>query len=76
MEEQPKIFVKTRALGPGAIQYLYECSANSYVWYYADMILHWRCMFCGELEHKRPASGLFKNEVLIIYVLENESTNP
>lgn len=37
-----------------------HCLPWEHFWYYANMIMHWRCSNCGELSHRKPRLGGFR----------------
>lgn len=56
-----KLIIEQPEEMPGVSIARHKCPPH--IWYYADLLLQWRCKFCGKLTHEEPTDGLKTDEV-------------
>lgn len=66
-----KIRVICKEISEGVYQPEYKCPPH--VGYFANMILHWRCEFCGKLAHEKPKTWLTTESVERVYPNNHKS---
>ena len=48
----------------GAYKADYQCPPH--IWYYANLIMHWKCKFCPALRHNKPRNAYIDGENVIV----------
>lgn len=58
---ETKLIIEQTEEMPGVLTARHMCLPH--IWYYANMLMHWRCKYCGKLTHEEPTDGLRADEV-------------
>lgn len=62
--DKREITVTYTEVAEGVYKPDYRCPPH--IWYYANVIMHWKCSFCVALRHKKPKNAFIENETVTI----------